>query len=57
MLGEGQGALRRSRQLMELGRGERRLLKVGGDVLPALNSMLTVAGPGTILLMSTVSAH
>lgn len=29
----------------EEGRGD--FLKVGGDVLSALNSMLTVAGPGT----------
>lgn len=29
------------------GWGERRLLKVGGDVLPAPNSVFTVTGPGT----------
>lgn len=47
MLGERTGALRRSRQHMELGRQETRLLQVGGDVLPTLNSVSTVAEPRT----------
>lgn len=61
MLGKGQGVLRRSRQHMELGRQETRLLQVGGDVLPTLNSVSTVAEPRTTTIneycMCALTAH